>query len=43
MTEQMVWLFAFIALYWAYCMQWGVSSARLTQGSSDFLDRKSVV
>jgi SSS family solute:Na+ symporter len=36
MTEQMVWLFAFVALYWAYCMQWGVSSARLGQGPDDF-------
>ena len=36
MTEQMVWLFAFVALYWAYCMQWGVSSARLAQGPNDF-------
>lgn len=32
----MVWLFALVALYWAYCMQWGVSSARLAQGPSDF-------
>jgi Na+/proline symporter len=36
MTEQLVWLFAFVVLYWAYCMQWGVSSVRLVQGPSDF-------
>lgn len=36
MTHQLVWLFALIALYWAYCVQWGVSSARLARGPADF-------
>ena len=36
MTHQVVWLFAFIVLYWAYCLQWGVSSARVARGAQDF-------
>ena len=36
MTQKVVWLFAFIALYWAYCMQWGVSSARMARRPADF-------
>ncbi len=36
MTHKVVWLFAFIAMYWAYCMQWGVSSARVSRNAEDF-------
>lgn len=36
MTHKIVWLFAFIAMYWAYCMQWGVGSARIAKGPTDF-------
>ena len=36
MTPQLVWLFVFIALYWAYCVKWGVSSARTAPGAEDF-------
>lgn len=36
MTEQLVWLFAFFALYAGYCVYWGVTSARMTTSSADF-------
>lgn len=36
MTQKLVWLFAFIALYWAFCVQWGVGSARVARDAGDF-------
>ena len=36
MTHKVIWLFGFVAMYWAYCMQWGVSSARVARGPADF-------
>ncbi|GAC1355705.1 MAG: hypothetical protein NVSMB34_09140 [Variovorax sp.] len=36
MTQKMIWLFAFIALYWVYCLQWGISSARVARNPCDF-------
>ena len=36
MTHKMVWLFVFFAMYWAYCVQWGVSIARMAREPADF-------
>ena len=36
MTQKVIWLFAFVALYWVYCLQWGVSSARVARMPGDF-------
>ena len=33
MSEAIIWLFAFVALYWTYCLYWGVRSARLARTS----------
>jgi SSS family solute:Na+ symporter len=36
LTVTLIWLFAFIALYWVYCLFWGVVSARMAKTSDDF-------
>lgn len=42
MTTTTLWLFSFLALYWAYCLYWGVVGARHGCSSKGFLlaDRK---
>jgi len=30
------WLFAFVALYWCYCIFWGIKSARAAKTASDY-------
>ena len=37
MNQALTWLLALTALYCAYCVLWGVSSARLGKGPADFL------
>jgi len=27
MAPKVIWLFAFVALYWAYCIFWGIKGA----------------
>ncbi|MCP5366453.1 MAG: sodium:solute symporter [Hyphomicrobiales bacterium] len=36
MSAKVIWLFAFVALYWAYCIFWGIKSARLAKTASDY-------
>ena len=36
MTERLVWLFVFFALYAAYCVYWGLTNARVARTASDF-------
>ncbi|MBT5810569.1 MAG: sodium:solute symporter family protein [Rhodospirillaceae bacterium] len=36
MTEKVVWLFVFVALYWAYCIYWGVRGAMTARTASDY-------
>ena len=36
MSDKVVWLFVFFALYGAYCIFWGVASARGARTASDF-------
>jgi len=31
-----MWLFVFVALYWAYCIYWGVTAARTAKTASDY-------
>jgi len=37
MSQVLIWLLALLALYCAYCVLWGVSSARVQAGPADFL------
>jgi Na+/proline symporter len=36
MAPKVIWLFAFVALYWAYCIFWGVKSAMTAKTASDY-------
>ena len=36
LTVTLIWLFAFSALYWVYCLFWGVVTARIARTASDF-------
>jgi solute:Na+ symporter, SSS family len=36
LTEKVVWLFVFVALYWAYCIYWGVRGAMTARTASDY-------
>ena len=36
MAPKVYWLFAFVALYWAYCIFWGVKSAMTAKTASDY-------
>ncbi len=36
MEAKVVWLFAFVALYWAYCIFWGIKSAMTAKTASDY-------
>jgi len=36
MDPKMVWLFVFVALYWAYCIFWGVRGAMTAKTASDY-------
>jgi len=35
-SAKVVWLFAFVALYWAYCIFWGIKSARMAKTAGDY-------
>nr|VFJ63855.1 MAG: Na+/proline symporter [Candidatus Kentron sp. FM]VFJ64458.1 MAG: Na+/proline symporter [Candidatus Kentron sp. FM]VFK14936.1 MAG: Na+/proline symporter [Candidatus Kentron sp. FM] len=36
MDEKIVWLFTFVALYWAYCIFWGIKGALSAKTASDY-------
>jgi solute:Na+ symporter, SSS family len=36
MSPKVVWLFVFVALYWSYCIFWGIKSARMAKTASDY-------
>jgi len=36
MEAKVVWLFVFVALYWAYCITMGIKSARMAKTASDY-------
>ena len=36
MEAKVVWLFVFVALYWAYCIFWGVKSAQTAKTATDY-------
>jgi SSS family solute:Na+ symporter len=36
LTTATVWLFIFVALYWAYCIFWGIKGARSAKTASDY-------
>ncbi len=36
MTTATVWLFVFVAAYWAYCIFWGIKGARTAKTASDY-------
>ncbi len=36
MPSKIVWLFAFVILYWTYCIYWGIRGARMARTASDY-------
>jgi Na+/proline symporter len=36
MAPKVIWLFVFVALYWSYCIFWGVKSAMAAKTASDY-------
>lgn len=36
MAPKVIWLFVFVALYWAYCIFWGIRGARMAKTASDY-------
>ena len=36
MAPKVIWLFVFVALYWAYCIFWGIKSAQAAKTASDY-------
>ena len=36
MSAKVVWLFIFVALYWSYCIFWGIKSAMAAKTASDY-------
>lgn len=36
MEAKVYWLFAFVVLYWCYCIFWGIKSARTAKTASDY-------
>jgi len=36
MEPKVVWLFIFVALYWAYCIYWGIKGAQSAKTASDY-------
>lgn len=36
MAPKVIWLFVFVALYWAYCIFWGIKSAQTARTASDY-------
>ncbi|MGF1639766.1 MAG: sodium:solute symporter [Rhodospirillales bacterium] len=36
MAPKVIWLFVFVALYWSYCIFWGIRGARMSKTASDY-------
>ena len=36
MAPKVIWLFVFVALYWTYCIFWGIKSAQKARTASDY-------
>ncbi len=36
MEAKVIWLFVFVAIYWAYCIFWGIKSAMTAKTASDY-------
>jgi len=36
LSPKVIWLFTFVALYWAYCIFWGIKGARMAKTASDY-------
>ncbi len=36
MEAKVIWLFAFVGMYWAYCIFWGVKGALQAKTASDY-------
>ena len=36
MEEKLIWLFAFVGLYWIYCLFWGIRGALTSKTSADY-------
>jgi len=36
MAAKVIWLFAFVFLYWAYCIFWGIKCARMARTAGDY-------
>jgi solute:Na+ symporter, SSS family len=36
LSAKVVWLFSFVAIYWAYCIFWGIKSSRMAKTASDY-------
>ena len=36
MEAKLIWLFAFVGLYWAYCLFWGIKGAMTSKTSADY-------
>lgn len=36
MEAKLIWLFAFVGLYWAYCLFWGIKGALTSKTSADY-------
>ena len=36
LEAKVIWLLVFVALYWSYCIYWGVSGARQSKTAGDY-------
>ncbi len=36
MSSSIIWLFIFVAMYWSYCVFWGIKGARTAKTASDY-------
>ena len=36
MSAKVIWLFAFVFIYWAYCIFWGIKCARMARTAGDY-------
>ena len=36
MSAKVIWLFVFVAIYWAYCIFWGIKCAQMARTAGDY-------
>ena len=36
MSAKVIWLFIFVALYWSYCIFWGIKCAMMAKTATDY-------